>query len=123
MQENIALKISAVGLAGIKVQAAEIESILLNELLSNKAEIEDLIISYYFKSRGRIFDLRILKPVIDKHNKGYFYVYYNVGHFNACADIDTHEAEKMKIDIDVNLEKGALFLTGEYFPEREPDEF
>ena len=122
MQEKTQFKISSIAVTGIKMQAAEKESIVLNELLNHRAVIEDLLVGYYFKSRGRIYNVRINKPVLDEDCNGFFSVKYTIGHFNACADLDTNEEESMKIQIKADLETGVAELTGEFFPEREPDE-
>jgi len=124
MQEKIAIKISPVGLHALMVKAAERESIILNELLVNKKKIEDMLMSYYFKSRGRVYDVRIEKPILIKDSfEGFFNLTYSVGHFNACADVDTHEDEKMVVTLNLNLKNAEAILIGEYFQEREPDEF
>jgi len=123
MQEKAEIKISAIAVEAILMQAAEKELIILNELLAHKTVIEDLIISYYFKSRGRIFDVRLNRPTLDENCNGFFNVSYTVGHFNACADVDTSEEESMKIQLWSDLENGIIMLEGEYIPEREPDEF
>ena len=122
MQEKIILKISAIGIKGLLTEAAEKESIILNELLSNKKKIEDMLQSYYFKSRGRIFGVKIEKPALKDGFNGVFKVSYSIGHFNACADVDSHEEEKMLITFSIDIEKAEAILIGEYFPEREPDE-
>lgn len=123
MQEHLTIKLSGISLSGIMSHAAEQESILLNEFLFNKAKIEDMLTGYYFNTRGRIYNVTINKPVMDAQNRGYLYVYYFIGHFNACADIDSYEEEKMKLSFVLNLDKAEVKISGEYFPEREPDEF
>jgi hypothetical protein len=122
MQESTKFKFSPIAVEGLKMQAAEKESIVLIELLSHKSVIEDLLVSYYFRSRGRIYNVRINKPVLDENCNGSFNVTYNIGHFNACADVDSNEEESMQIAINADLSSGSVVLTGEYFPEREPDE-
>ncbi|WP_207532857.1 hypothetical protein [Desertivirga arenae] len=122
MQESTKFKFSSIAVEGLKTQAAEKESIVLNELLNHKPVIEDLLVSYYYRSRGRIYNVRINKPVLDANCNGAFKVNYNIGHFNACADVDSNEEESMHISINADLNSGSVLLTGEYFPEREPDE-
>jgi len=123
MQEKIILKISAGAIEELLSESAEKESIILNELLANKKMIEDMLQSYYFKSRGRIYDVKIEKPTLTEGFNGSFKANYSIGHFNACADVDSHEEEKMLINLSIDTKRAEGVLTGEYFPEREPDEF
>ena len=123
MQERTKISISSVALEGIKMQAADKELIIFNELLANKSKIEDLIISYHYKNRGRVYNVRIESPVLSQELTGSFNVRYAIGHFNACADIDTNEDAIMAIQISTDLSLAEINLTGEFIPEREPDEF
>jgi hypothetical protein len=122
MQEKIILKISAGAIKELLSEVPEKELIILNELVVNKKMVEDMLQSYYFKSRGRIFGVKIEKPALKDGFYGIFKVSYSIGHFNACADVDSHEEEKMLITFSIDTEKAEAILIGEYFPEREPDE-
>ncbi|WP_256010512.1 hypothetical protein [Desertivirga xinjiangensis] len=123
MQEHLIIKLSGISLNGMISRAAEPGSILLNEFLFNKNRIEDLLMGYYFNARGRVFNVMINKPVMEDESNGYLYVHYSIGHFNACADVDSFHEEKMKLSFVLNMDKAELNISGEYFPEREPDEF
>ncbi|WP_442588018.1 hypothetical protein ACSBL2_18400 [Pedobacter sp. AW31-3R] len=46
---------------------------------------------------------------------------YRIEEFNACSAIDTLNQEQMILHIDCDIECKALHLSGEYWPEREPD--
>jgi hypothetical protein len=123
MQERAKIGISSVALEGIKVEDVDKELIIFNELLANRDKIEDLIISYHYKSRGRVYNVHIEPPVLSQELAGYFNVRYAIGHFNACADMDTSEDAIMPIEISTDLSLAEINLTGEFIPEREPDEF
>jgi hypothetical protein len=91
--------------------------------LKNKETlIHDLIFSYHYHKKERVYDLVLQENQIfyQTANSGYFIVHYQIGFFNACADLDHHAPEKMKIDF--NFTDTTLQLKGEYIPEREPDE-
>lgn len=120
MQEQLTFNLSDEFLKSSK----DIES-LHKEIQRNVAIIEALLVSYHFKSRGRVFNVQIngssielLKPVI-----GRFTVNYSIGQFNACADVDFVENASMEILYDISLDTSTCTITGEYIPEREPDEF
>lgn len=116
MQEQIKIALSE------QFQSAEINAdILFNELQKNTEKITELLVSYHFRSRGRVFNVTINHSSIILLNAemGKFTVNYNIGQFNACADIDFTEKASMEMLIDVR--EG--IVTGEYIPEREPDEF
>jgi hypothetical protein len=95
---------------------------LLIFLKSKEAIIHDLIFSYHYHKKERVYDLELKENQIHYQtaDSGYFMVHYQIGFFNACADLDYHAPEKMKIDF--NFVNHNLQLKGEYLPEREPDE-
>lgn len=100
-------------------------STLYQELNRNIKSVEDLLVSYHFKTRGRVFNiiinpnsLELLQPQIGK-----FLVNYTIGQFNACADVDFSEKVSMEMLIDLDPQNKKAIITGEYIPEREPDEF
>ncbi|MBC8053703.1 MAG: hypothetical protein H7Y13_11625 [Sphingobacteriaceae bacterium] len=97
---------------------------LKNELQSNIKTIESLLVSYHFKSRGRVFDVRLRGESIEmlQAQMGKFLVEYSVGQFNACADIDFTEKASMEMLIDLDSINKRAIITGEYIPERDPDE-
>jgi hypothetical protein len=123
MQEKITVALPK-GLLEIEANHAEDQQVLHQYLLANSQLLEPLLTSYYFTERKRVSDLRIDDASFSlQSGKGSFTVNYTLGLFNACADLDYNEQEKMKIEIVLDMEVGEALLTGEYFPEREPDEF
>jgi len=98
---------------------------LKEELNSNIQVIAGLLTSYHFKARGRVFDVSIVESSIEMINShmGKFTANYAIGQFNACADVDFTERASMEMLIDIDLVKKEAIVTGEYIPEREPDEF
>ena len=121
MQEQVTFKLSQEFLLH---QSNDIDS-LTDELLLNLKAIEALLVSYHFKSRGRVFDISLDEGSVTFLNPlmGKFIVKYAIGQFNACADVDFTERASMEILIDIDKEKSLGIITGEYIPEREPDEF
>ncbi|MGV3507925.1 MAG: hypothetical protein ACO1N7_01450 [Sphingobacteriaceae bacterium] len=120
MQEQLTFKLSDEFLKS----SVDIESIK-REIEQNVAIVEALLVSYHFKSRGRVFNVQInessielIKPVI-----GRFTVNYSIGQFNACADVDFVEKASMELLYDISIDTSTCTITGEYIPEREPDEF
>ncbi|TZF84102.1 hypothetical protein FW774_11725 [Pedobacter sp. BS3] len=96
------------------------------ELLSaNLDKLSELLMAYHFSSRERVSGITIDKSslYIDGQGRGSFIVHYTIGLFNACADLDYTDDAKMTVEFAVNPESGEVALTGEYIPEREPDEF
>lgn len=91
-------------------------------LKNQETLIHDLIFSYHYHKKERVYDLVLQENQIfyQTADSGYFIVHYQIGFFNACADLDYHAPEKMKIDF--NFTDTTLQLKGEYIPEREPDE-
>ncbi|MFD2164438.1 hypothetical protein ACFSJU_18680 [Paradesertivirga mongoliensis] len=98
---------------------------LYQELNRNIKSVENLLVSYHFKTRGRVFNvtiddssLKLLQPLM-----GRFLVNYTIGQFNACADVDFSEKASMEMLIDLDPQNKKAIITGEFIPEREPDEF
>lgn len=91
----------------------------------NQKAVEALLTSYHFKSRGRVFGLAINPESVQmlSQSMAKFIVHYSIGQFNACADVDYSERAAMEVLLDFDLQAGQGILTGEYIPEREPDEF
>ncbi|WP_304064377.1 hypothetical protein [Pedobacter glucosidilyticus] len=91
-------------------------------LKNQETLLHDLIFSYHYHKKERVYDLVLQENQIyyQTAESGYFIVHYQIGFFNACADLDYHAPEKMKIDFNFNHQ--SLQLKGEYVPEREADE-
>ena len=116
MQEQVTIKLSS--------QVVWDATTFYRELLQSSDRVKDLLVSYHFRTRGRVSELSFTESSIEFFNPlmGKFVVIYSVGQFNACADVDYSERETMEILFDIDLEKSEALLTGEYIPEREPDE-
>lgn len=121
MQEQIKLLLSKEFLNESSLD----KTILIKEINLNIEKITELLISYHYKTRGRVFDVSINKSSVEMINSqmGKFSVHYAIGQFNACADVDFTERASMEMLIDVDPEKLEAIVTGEYIPERDPDEF
>jgi hypothetical protein len=121
MQEQIKFSLSK---ELLKKDAIDIDT-LKNEINSNIIVIAELLTSYHFKSRERVFDVSINENSVEIINSqiGKFIVNYTIGQFNACADVDFTERASMEMLVDVDLINQEAIVTGEYIPEREPDEF
>lgn len=122
MQESISIELSQQSLDAIRT--GRYHHILFLELQANLNKISDLLSAYYFRSRGSINqpEIRSDSLLISPEGKGQFVVHYIIGLFNACADLDLSESDKMTIQMNVDMNTGKTTLTGEYFYEREPDE-
>ena len=120
MQEQIRFKLSNELLQQDAIDEASINK----ELQINLKSIESLLQSYHFKARGRVFDVSIKTDSVEllNQNMAKMLVIYAVGQFNACADLDFNERASMEILIDIDKEGSEATLTGEFIPEREPDE-
>ena len=98
---------------------------LKEEINSNIEKINGLLVSYHFKARGRVFNVSISENSVEMINScmAKFLVNYTIGQFNACADVDFTERSSMEMLMDIDLVSKEAIVTGEYIPEREPDEF
>jgi hypothetical protein len=120
MQEQIQFKLSD---EFLKESAAD-EISVLKELQENIQSIEALLQSYHFKARGRVFDIVIKDDSLTllSNTMAKLQVTYLVGQFNACADLDFNERAGMEMLVDIERESSQAIVTGEFIPEREPDE-
>lgn len=121
MQEQVVFKLAEGFLSLTSADAA----LLGKELQENVKAVEALLTSYHFRSRGRVYNVTVDESSVELLNPqmGKFVASYTLGQFNACADVDYSERAAMEILVDIDKEKGLAILTGEYIPEREPDEF
>lgn len=124
MQEQTRFSLSDTALAALRNRNA-IKETLWAEFNENIKVVEDLLVGYHFRERGSVNDLVIEENSLltDRDGNGYFIATYVLGMFNACADLDLSDKARMKIDFKTDLAAAEVLLTGEYFPEREPDEF
>ncbi len=120
MQEQVRFKLSNEFLKQSIIDEASINT----ELELNLKSIESLLQSYHFKARERVFDVNIKNDSVELLNQSMakMLVTYSIGQFNACADLDFNERASMEMLIDIDKESAEATLTGEFIPEREPDE-
>jgi hypothetical protein len=120
MQEQIIISLSSYPDTGVVHT-----SFIYEELSRQIKSIEALLVGYHFKSRGRVFDVRVIPESVEivSASMAKFVVVYGVGQFNACADVDYAERASMELLLDIDSDQRKAIITGEYFPEREPDEF
>lgn len=93
---------------------------LLQEELEDNNDIKSLIGSYHDSGQVtyNVNDLRV-----DVNGQGFIDVNYIAHKYSGCRDVDLDEDGDMTIDIDMDVETGRTTLTGENWPEREPDEY
>jgi hypothetical protein len=105
--------------------ANNVTAAIRQEIELNVEALKNLLVSYHYKSRGRVLNVSIVENSIELINPlmAKFMVRYAVGQFNACADVDFTENASMEILIDIEPDELKAIITGEYIPEREPDEF
>jgi hypothetical protein len=120
MQETVKIPLSK----EIPGDPGQLKSMLYQDLLSQSDKIKELLVAYHFMSRERVYDVRINEGSlsVDSDGLGSFIVNYMTGLFNACADVDYNQREEMKIMVKADPAAHTALLTGEYIPEREPDE-
>jgi hypothetical protein len=121
MQEHVTLALSP----GFQALSATADSVY-EELSSGISKVQELISAYYFNSRGSISGVSVDKPSLTyrpETGEGTFLVRYTVGLFNACADLRFDDQDKMTVGFKIAADSLSARLTGEYIPEREPDEF
>lgn len=123
MQEIVQFKIPGKLLEDLLRLKEDREGLMAALLESNRYSIEQLLMAYYFSSRNRVFDLVIRNPQFLTETTGRFKLDYKLGHFYACADIDTQQDESMTVGFRLEVATSELVLQGEYWPERGPDEF
>lgn len=77
----------------------------------------------YTEGRGKVYDCSVSDGQIEykTSTSGTFQVDYKVHYFFGCEDVRSEADHHMKIDFILDSERGTVELTGEYWPEREPD--
>jgi len=97
---------------------------LMKQFFDNSLyDIHDMLFSYHYAKRERVYDISIEESdIFYSEGKGYFAVKYMIGFFNACADLDFNDKEKMKITYHIDFIKDEVVLRGEYIPDEEQHE-
>jgi len=123
MQETTKFAMSPQAMEAIE-DGADRKVILAQTLENEIKHVEDLLMGYHFRERGSVdhLELDTTNMTVDEQGKGSFTARYILGMYNACADLDLSDKAKMEIDFEVDFENGMITLTGEFFPEREPDD-
>ncbi|MGV3705154.1 MAG: hypothetical protein ACO1NU_07215 [Arcticibacter sp.] len=123
MQETTKFAMSPQAMEAIE-NGADRKVILAQTLENEIKHVEDLLMGYHFRERGSVdhLELDTTNMTVDEQGKGSFTARYILGMYNACADLDLSDKAKMEIDFEVDFENGMITLTGEFFPEREPDD-
>lgn len=92
------------------------------QLLLERSREMGIFLSYYYRSEGAVVEnvsMATHKTVTP--SRGKLTVRFDLVHFNACLNIHEEGKETMELDYEAFPDKGELFLTGPYWPEREPD--
>ena len=94
-------------------------------LIRNIEQIRLLILAYHYAQKERVFDLEIGETVFKDENiqKGLFRASYKTNIFNGCSDLDLTEKKEMIVTFWIDATQNTITLSGEYMPERYPDEF
>lgn len=123
MQETTKFAMSPQAIEAIK-DGADKKDILAQTLENEIKHVEDLLMGYHFRERGSVdhLELDTGSMTVDQYGKGSFTARYILGLYNACADLDLSDKAKMQIDFEADFDEGMITLTGEFFPEREPDD-
>lgn len=123
MQETTKFAMSPQAMEAIE-DGADRKVILAQTLENEIKHVEDLLMGYHFRERGSVdhLELDTTNMTVDEQGKGSFTARYILGMYNACADLDLSDKAKMEIDFEVDFKNGMITLTGEFFPEREPDD-
>jgi|GEM_PF-822893 len=123
MQETTKFAMSPQAIEAIQDGADK--NVILAQTLTNEIKhVEDLLMGYHFRERGSVdhLELDTSSMMVDDEGRGSFMARYILGLYNACADLDLSDKAKMQIDFEADFKNGMITLTGEFFPEREPDD-
>jgi hypothetical protein len=123
MQESISFPLSP-DTSGAMDNGINLKESFYNELLLHKEVVADLVRGYYFTERKSVSALEIDADsvMVDQEGRGSFMAHFILGMFNACADLDYNDKSGMLIEFAADPDNATMTLTGEYFPEREPDD-
>ena len=119
MQEQVTIPLST----PLSPEATIDESFVIDEISGALDKLEELLISYHFKKREKVLNISIdpSSILVDKLTSR-FLVVYNIGLFNACADISSQDSAHMWIVAKIEPENNQIILLGEFIPERGQDE-
>ncbi len=101
--------------------------LLTESLLKEKETIISLLnnYDYYNDTHGQVYDFEIEDDsvFIESDGTGGFRVLFQVYYYFGCDDMNSEHDQEMSIEIIINLQNNEAELVGEFWKEREPDEF
>ena len=121
MQATLKIKIPADLHIALQENTASKKDLLIEEILGHSDQIAYMLQSYY--QREKVSEVNVIPGTIQfiGANSIKLQLEYVMEEFNACSAVDTLNKGKMTVSIDFNLTAEELDLSGEYWPEREPD--
>lgn len=99
------------------------EHLPLIEALAANEQVLSLLKAYHYSEKGIIDQYRIENLTMSDTQTGILQVRYVVNFFLGCSNINYDDSSKMTIKFVIIPENQTITLIGEYWPEREPDEF
>lgn len=116
MQSTIKLKISPVPEVSVQVDSA----LVLETIQTHAEQVAYMLQAYHI--REKVSRVTVVPDSLS-NNVGVITlkIQYVLEEFSACSAIDTLQKEKMTVTVYLNEKAGELELTGEYWPERDPD--
>lgn len=116
MQSTIKLKISPVQEVPVKVDSA----LILQTIQLHAAQVAYMLQAYH--AREKVSRVTVVPDSISNNAElTTLKLQYVLEEFSACSAIDTLQQEKMTVTVHLDEKAGELELTGEYWPERDPD--
>ncbi len=121
MQATLKFKIPADLRIALQEDTASKKDLLIEEIRSHSDQIAYMLQSYY--PREKVSKVDVIQGTIQfiGADSIKLQLEYEMEEFNACSAVDTLNKGKMTVSIDCNLTAEELNLSGEYWPEREPD--
>lgn len=121
MQATLKFKISANLLTALQEDRASKKNLLIEEIGAHSDQIAYMLQSYY--PREKVSKVNAIPDTVrfGEANSITLQLEYLMEEFNACSAVDTLNKGKMTVSIYCDLSTGELNLSGEYWPEREPD--
>lgn len=119
MQSSLILKNTAALNAALTNASNFTEELLLTAIQYNAEQIAYMLQSYY--SREKISGVQVVPGTIQHQRPEQITLRleYVMEEFNACSAVDTLRKDKMSVSI--YADGDGVKMTGEYWPEREPD--
>lgn len=116
MQPSLKLKLSSEQQDFVKVQVAEVITLLNSVVAANAEQIGYFLQAYYPKEKVRGVEI-VAGSVELKDNHILLNITYTLEEFNACSAVDTEDRKQMPVSVAIDRVNGELNLVGEYWPE------